>query len=93
MQTQAETKTKQTAAPPVQAAAAELPPVEAICAAIRGASSDRVAWKGAGKWLAASFHARYLLVELDGRTGSSTITTPSANDESCLLYTSDAADE
>lgn len=82
MQTQAETKTKQIAAPPVQAAAAEVPPVEATCAAIRGASSDRVAWKGAGKWLAASFHARYLLVELDGRTGSSTITTPSANDES-----------
>ena len=82
MQTQAETKSKQTAPPPVQAAAAELPPIESICTAIRGASSDRVAWKNAAQWLAAAFQARYLLGELDGRTGSSTITTPSASDAS-----------
>ncbi len=60
----------------------ELQSLDALCDDLSIATSDRVAWKAAAEWLATYFQADFLIVELDSRSGSSTIVpSNAANDE------------
>ena len=50
--------------------------IDSLCESMRTATSDRRAWKLAADWFARAFDAQYVLIEVDGRTGTSTITSP-----------------
>lgn len=56
--------------------------IDQLCSALSVASSDRAAWKLATNWFAVTFNAMHVLLEVDGRGGSSTITSTDRCDES-----------
>ncbi len=79
MQTTAEVKIK-----PKQQAAEEptgIRSLDALCDRIVQSGSERVAWKHAAEWLASTFNAPFAIVEIDTRTGSSTIIPKSASED------------
>ncbi len=55
--------------------------IDQLRRALLQAPSDRAAWKAAGAWLARTFNALHALVEVDGRSGSTTITPSEHCDE------------
>ncbi|MFK7818359.1 MAG: HlyD family efflux transporter periplasmic adaptor subunit [Planctomycetaceae bacterium] len=55
--------------------------LDALCLAIGDASSIRRAWKLAADWIATTFDARFVLIEIDGRSGSSTVTSDFCTDD------------
>jgi multidrug resistance efflux pump len=56
--------------------------LDSLCDAIGEASSTRRAWKLVADWIANAFDARFVLIEVDGRSGSSTITSELCHDDS-----------
>lgn len=67
---------------PAATSPSDITPIHRLCDSLRASTSDRMAWKHAAEWIGRTFEARYVLVEVDSRSGSSTITPVCAADES-----------